>query len=156
MEQLQGKWEGILVYGVSYGKWAGNTLRFAMELKTEGSYFKGNSIDIEGFGLNPDSATLEGEFGDGKIKFSKQYASYHYASGGKHKRNTKIKGPWIQYQGFWDKENEKYTGTWYIHNTTYFLGLIPIKNKTEGRWEMWKLKAQTENNESDSKPHTNV
>jgi len=143
--QIEGNWKGEIQYSAKHGTPASASLFFALTIKGNAQEFHGIAQDLYGYGLNPDAAKLKGTMQGSHIYFTKQYPSYHYAYRGRHRIHKGMKGPIIRYTGIWNAETQIFEGKWHIRNWMYFLGIIPIPNRTEGIWTMYRIDTNQEN-----------
>lgn len=132
---LEGKWIGTLTYGESYGKWAGETLQFEMQLTEHNNLITGTSTDIQGWGLNPSPAEIRGEQSGNSITFIKQYRSFQLA-GSPNLIIKRQKGPEIIYSGVYIEDERSFQGEWTIKVKHTFFGLIPLNRRSSGTWTM--------------------
>jgi len=72
---LNGKWTGELIYDESFGKLANEKLFFLIEINRLGDEFKGICFDIDGIGIYPSEAKVNGFLDDAQINFVKEYKS---------------------------------------------------------------------------------
>lgn len=134
---ISGEWTGIIVLGKGYLKHKGKEVYFDAEIKHEDNLINGFATDIKGYGINPDSAMIEGTFIDNEISFIKQYPSLHY-----HDRNGKFiidrskQGPKIYYKGTYDKDKQEFVGDWIMSVILKLFLFIPIKFSGTGTWSM--------------------
>ena len=76
MESITGKWIGEYIYGDSYvEELKGKSVKFLLELLSEGELISGTCIDEETKELYPKPARIEGTFENGSILFYKTYPS---------------------------------------------------------------------------------
>ena len=137
--EVNGNWEGIIVYGKEYGENAGKKVVFRSELTQNNDCISGLFYDISGFGTNPEPADVNGKIEGNKIGFVKQYRTKHMVSGNKHQIDTSRKGPKIFYSGTFDEVTNSFNGNWTIKVSRKFFGLIPLNIRSTGTWTMKKI-----------------
>ena len=133
---IQGHWTGIVVYGKTYRKHKFKQLIFEMDITQDSEKISGKANDISGVGVNPDPASIEGTFIDGKIKFVKQYPSFHYYDRGETKNDKSRLGGLIYYSGELEENAETLSGKWFIRDKIKIFGIIPISLSNRGTWTM--------------------
>jgi len=133
---IQGQWTGIITYGKSYGKYENEKLYFEMEIIQNKNKIFGTSIDISGFGMDPDKAKINGTFVNNKINFIKQYSCYHYFKKGKRIFIRSKPGYEIHYSGNYDVHKNIFMGNWIIDERIKVYGFIPLRVINTGEWTM--------------------
>lgn len=134
---ITGSWTGEIIYGSKYRKFAGKELFFEAEFTQTADQFSGVSVDIKGFGINPDPAKISGSISKRNISFTKRYNSFCYIDkSGNTVSDRSLSGPDIYYTGNYYPDKEIITGTWEFRVTLKFLGFIPVLYKPGGSWTM--------------------
>jgi hypothetical protein len=134
---ISGRWKGVLMYGEDYGDSKGKHLAFEMELSQVGTKVKGVAHDVEGEGVNPDSASIQGRLQGNKLVFTKRYDSFHFLENGQTKVERSRRGPKIYYHGDYDHLVDAFYGTWTFEYK--LLGFIRIGYMGSGTWSMGRI-----------------
>lgn len=137
---LEGNWVGIIVYGKRYLENEGRELHFDLTISSQnGNIITGETIDTFGFGKNPYPASIKGTITDNNINFIKQYPFQQYLNeNNEFAINKEKKGHKIKYTGYYDNNSNKFKGDWIIFSWVFLFGLIPIRFRSFGTWEMRK------------------
>tara|TARA_B100000683_G_scaffold85622_1_gene84492 strand:+ start:53 stop:487 length:435 start_codon:yes stop_codon:yes gene_type:complete len=134
---LNGDWQGIIIYGNGPKKIRGQKLFFEAQIKQQKQTFTGLAKDTVGLGIHPEPAKLEGEINGNQISFTKQYPSFHYVGKKESvKFEESLKGPKIKYFGSIDTELETIEGVWEMKSKWYIFGLFPSTSKQYGTWSL--------------------
>jgi len=133
---INGNWEGTIVFGKEYGKNVGEKVEFRSEITQINNSIHGLSYDLSGTGVNPDPADFKGKIEGDKISFIKQYRTRHYLVGDTHEIDSSRKGAKIAYEGTFDKSTNSFSGDWTMGVSKKFFGLIPLNVKSTGTWTM--------------------
>jgi hypothetical protein len=116
-QQYLGQWQGFFRYGDVYGEIIGGQeaeFRLFIEQFSEGQ-FAGRVIDWEGVGAEGAVATVSGFIGDGRIKFTKQYASFQgFDEMGNLHTVPGMPGHSVVYEGSFDARTNSFAGSWKI------------------------------------------
>jgi len=137
---INGFWTGIINLEKGYRKYSNNEIVFDLEINQKGQKFEGVSIDVKGFGINTDPAKIEGELENTRIKFVKQYESLHYLKGGEKIIDKSRKGPEIYYSGKYNEKEKRFEGEWHMNPKQWIFGIIPMRIKGSGIWQMKRTK----------------
>lgn len=111
MPDLNGKWMGELIYDESFGRLANEAMLFMVDIKKNDDEFKGISVDVDGIGMYPAEAKVNGFVADGQINFVKEYQQ----STGSEKTNADLSRnsrSEISFSGAFNANNNEFEGTW--------------------------------------------
>jgi hypothetical protein len=135
--KIDGKWTGIISLGKKYRHHKGKELYFELNVNQEAKRFSGTSIDIAGFGVNPDPASIKGTIKNGQISFIKQYSSRHFINlHGEVKVFKNKPGPKIFYTGTYQEIEKTFKGNWVMPVKYRLFKIIPMVLKFGGTWSM--------------------
>ena len=135
---LSGTWLGHFQYGPEYGDFAGEKVSFtiAIEMLEEGQ-FRGTCQELEGPGLNPHPATIQGYIDGRAIHFTKEYpVDFALEDDGKTTAQNLSRKPLLIYDGEYHEAAHTFTGVWEVE-----VSIGPSLNNEElciysGNWEM--------------------
>jgi hypothetical protein len=134
---LTGSWTGVIIYGNKYRKFSGRDLIFEAEFTQIADQFSGVSVDIKGFGVNPDPATISGTVSERSISFTKRYNTNCYIDrSGNAVSDPSLSNLDIYYTGSYYPDKGIFTGTWEYRVPYKFLGFIPFLHRPGGSWSM--------------------
>jgi hypothetical protein len=112
---INGHWEGKIIYGAEYDKLEHKELYFSMDIIQDLDAFTGIALDKEGIGVNPDKATIKGFIDGNEISFVKQYEST----------------AWFDENDLVVIEKNKLSP-----EINYFATFDPLTNVIEGHWDV--------------------
>jgi hypothetical protein len=138
---MHGQWIGQFVYGPEYGEeMHGEKVQFRLFINEfESGKFKGTSVDIEGFGANMDTATINGFIADDFISFTKEYPDYFIIddNGRTIKDPSNVK-PRLSYEGHYNFRSKFFSGQWELWANEELAGEGSMVDIFTGTWEMTK------------------
>ena len=133
---IEGKWQGVITYGESYGDDKGRNLYFEIEIEQYGVAFDAIAIDISGYGMNPEPADIHGEIIGNQITFTKQYRAFGIVG---MPIDRSQPGKEILYSGKFDNSVGHFTGKWKFKPGTYKYGGQYFESGGEGEWMMQRI-----------------
>jgi hypothetical protein len=136
---MNGEWEGTIVYGKEYKGHAGKELFFEMYLTHDFDTIIGESVDVAGVGVSPDKATIKGTVSKNTINFIKQYETHHYFEGRETMIDSTRKGPEIEYMGMYNPLDKIFMGKWKIQGEMKLFGMFPFTFNSTGIWTMKRI-----------------
>lgn len=138
---ISGQWIGHFEYGPEYGDdFFGEKVQFRFFLnETDEGQFKGTSVDIEGFGANMDTATINGFLTDDFISFTKEYPAFYIIDEKGNKfREPSNQQPRLSYSGYYNSRLNIFSGQWELWANEELAGDGSIVDIFTGKWEMRK------------------
>lgn len=138
---LTGQWIGYFVYGPEYGEeMYGEKVQFRFFLEDlEDGQFKGTSVDIEGAGVNMDTATIKGFLTDDFISFTKEYPTYYLIDeNGQSSVDTTNPKPQLSYTGQYNSQMKSFSGQWELWANEKLENNGSFGDIFTGTWEMTK------------------
>jgi len=128
---IEGKWQGVITYGESYGDDKDKTLYFEIEIEQYGLAFDAIAIDISGFGVNSAPADVHGEIIGNQITFTKKYRALGIIG---LPIDHSQPGREIQYQGKFDNSVGHFTGKWKFKPGGFTYAGNYYETCGEGQW----------------------
>jgi hypothetical protein len=117
---ISGNWLGHFQYGPEYGDFAGEKVSFTItiEMLVEGQ-FRGTSQELEGPGMNPHPASIQGYIDGTKIHFTKEYpVDYILEDDGKMEPEKLSRKSLLIYDGEYYNAEQIFKGVWEIEIST--------------------------------------
>ena len=136
---LNGRWTGKLTYGASFGQLAQEALFFTIDIEQQGDEFTGTSRDIDGIGLSPYEASVQG-FTDGtQINFVKEYKfPVLFVQEQAGSSNTDHQAAEASFSGSYNAQTAEFEGDWIILSGYTLLGNVFFERDNGGSWSMRK------------------
>jgi hypothetical protein len=107
-------WNGFFTYQDGYESiYQYINVPFVMQLVFNGNSFVGTSTDAESENVFNQPATVKGFIEEDKISFVMKYPCYYYKDeSGTILLDKDVQHPNIEYLGFYDSNERKFSGTW--------------------------------------------
>jgi hypothetical protein len=134
-----GQWQGFYQYGPAYGEYVeGKEAEFRLFIEEfKDGEFKGRAIDWDGFGTNGEVSLVNGFVEDGFISLTKKYSrSYIIDEWGNHLEEEGKEGHIVEYEGFFDRASNCFTGTWEIVTDLEHTQELTLQHVVGGTWSM--------------------
>lgn len=139
LRQVSGIWLGEVRYGKQYGAHAHQLLLVEYTLDQDGNKVSGLCKDIEGVGMHPETATIQGRLEGNNLSFFKQYPSRHYYIDGETAIDPSEAGMEIHYKGKFDAQLMEFAGTWEIVRKKKIFWILSLAySHGKGTWKMRK------------------
>jgi hypothetical protein len=138
---LSGQWIGQFIYGPEYGgQMHGEKVQFRLFINEKSAgQFSGISVDIEGYGANMDTATINGFLVDDFISFTKEYPdNFIIDDNGQQVEDRSNVKPRLSYQGHYNFHSKSFNGEWELWANEELAGEGSIVDIFSGTWEMTK------------------
>lgn len=135
---INGKWTGELVYGPNFGKLEHEALVFTLDVEQHGDEFIGISRDVDGVGINPYAADVDGFVDEEQINFVREYyppALFGYENGSV---TATTGGPAteISFSGTYNAATGEYEGEWILLSDYTVYGNVFFDRNNGGTWRM--------------------
>ncbi len=138
--QIPGNWKAELIYGEECGQDLMNkTKLFRLTLDESDGDITGESIDTEGTGVVPVSASVSGFIEDGMISFVKLYETcYLINEKGEVKEFPDKDPPEINFSGYYNPDDQSFEGDWHMIAEVKQLTFAFAEKAFSGTWRMVK------------------
>ncbi|MFO7656254.1 MAG: hypothetical protein R6W78_04240 [Bacteroidales bacterium] len=112
---LTGNWLGELTYNDDHRpELQGKTMKFRLAIEENDGDITGECIDLEGTGVIPEAAVINGFFDENVISFVKQYPGFYFINYNAEVEKHEDKEPAeINFTGTFNPENNQFEGEWH-------------------------------------------
>jgi len=137
---ITGTWKGAYTYGKAYGKLAGHSVGFTMELKDDEGIITGTCTDDDAKDLFNGPVTIKGVFSGKVISFKKTYPQEYYIDEEGNRYVSDMPGDPVEYNGslrqLWIFGKRFFKGKWTIARIVVDENGIEVRGVGRGTWRM--------------------
>lgn len=136
--KIAGVWYGEHTYGEDSGPDLENKkMKFRLVIEEDNGDIKGECVDIEGTGIVPEPAEVNGFFEEEMISFVKLYpAFYILMQNGEVQMIPDRDPPEFNYSGYYNTESNAFEGDWHVVFEVKQLTFGFAEHALSGTWSM--------------------